>query len=98
MAIIQAFAVEKQKEVLQELRIPFGDSSENSTVHIPLTFGVYYAGCDVRMSVYFILGEAKYFCHFPPLSLHNKAANVLKMFAVMKVVYININIMLLLIH
>ncbi len=84
MAIIEAFAVEQQTQVLKDLKVPL-DSTYFVQSHLPISFGVYYVGHVVRISVYFILGQQHYFVQFPALSLAAKATNILKMFAIMKV-------------
>lgn len=82
MAIIQAYGWEQQHSILERLNLP---DPYYFSEHAPLTFGVYYTGHCVKVSLYFEVEGHKFFVRIPDLDVTKKAATILRIFAVMKV-------------
>lgn len=81
MAIIQAYGWEQQNSILERLNLP---DPYYFSEHAPLTFGVYYTGHYVKVSLYFEVEGHKFFVRIPDLDVTKKAATILRIFAVMK--------------
>jgi hypothetical protein len=82
MAIIQAYGWEQQNSILERLNLP---DPYYFSEHAPLTFGVYYTGQYVKVSLYFEVEGHKFFVRIPDLDVTKKAATILRIFAVMNV-------------
>ncbi len=85
MGVIQSYGWDQQNDILLRLNLP---DPYYFSEHAPLTFGIYYIGRLIRISLLFEVDGKKLFLRIPELDIKRQAVKILRIFAVMKVIII----------